>query len=208
VGRYIGSPAFAVIGGILVLGAPFLFQKGYKLLFTRKVVLEFDSQAFVIKEFKLKNDSLVNERSILWTDLKEYNFNVSQSGITYLNLFFRCGKRKGFSFSEEKNEQQVLNEKSALSIFYYFISQYNIGRRPEQTIQFRPGYLTTDPGKRLLFSLLFVSIVLIISHIIINPRTSMFSAMNFFILLGLVAKRRSDSRLYEKMSELKPRSPF
>lgn len=204
----IGSPAFAVIGGMVVLGTPFFFQKIYKSLFTRKLVLEFDNQSVVIKEFKLKDDSLVDERRIHWNDLSEYSFNVSQSGVTYLKIYFRGGERKGFAFSEEKNEQRVLNEKSALSIFYYYIFQYNIGRRPEQTIQFRPGYLTTNSGKRLLFSLLFVSIFLIIFHIIISPRTSMFSAMSFFILLGLVAKRRSDSMLYKKMLELKPQSPF
>ena len=35
IGMSIGSPAFAVIGGMVVLGTPFFFQKIYKSLFTR-----------------------------------------------------------------------------------------------------------------------------------------------------------------------------
>jgi hypothetical protein len=207
-GRYFGSGAFTVIGGILIFTIPFLFQKRYKLLFTRKAVLEFDSDSFVLKEFSLRDDRLVNEQNIHWINIKKYNFNVSQSGITYINIFFWGGKRKGFSFSEEKNEQQVLSEKSALSIFYYFVSQYNIGRPAEQTIQFRPGFLATNAGRRLLFTLLFVSLGVIIAHVVISPGTSMFSAMSIFIVLGLWAKSKSDSKLYEKMSNLKSRSPY
>jgi len=65
IARYIHSEAFAVIGWVLACSLPFLFQKRYRRLFTRRVELTFDNQSLSIQEYGIKNGGLIKEATIV-----------------------------------------------------------------------------------------------------------------------------------------------
>ncbi|WP_158797323.1 hypothetical protein [Pedobacter sp. L105] len=140
-GKYFESDTFVVGGWIFVCAVPFLFQKKFKSIFTRRVELEFNNQSFLIEEYKLKDDVLVKELNISWSDIKFYKCSFSTSKITYLVVFFKDGSSKSFSFIDEKNQDQAINEKSGFSLFFYFVNQYNLDHQSEEGISLKPIFL-------------------------------------------------------------------
>ena len=207
IARYIHSEAFAVIGWVLACSVPFLFQKGYKRLFTRRVELEFDNQYFLIKEYTVKNDVLVKELTIAWTEIQSYKCSFSSSNVIYLVIYLRDGSTKSFSFKDEKNQEQAINEKSVFSIFNYYVGQYNLNKQSESEITLKPGFLTTKSGAFVLYGLAILAVVGIVIHFALAPKTFMLSFMSFFIIMGLLVKRKTDKTLYNKISQLEPRPP-
>lgn len=207
-GRHIDSEGFVIAGWIGLCTIPFLFQRRFKQLFTRKIFVEFDSQVFLVKEFALKKEILVKELTLQWSNIKSYKFNFSATGTTYLVIYLRDGSSMKFSFKGEMNQLQSINERSIFSIFYYFIKQYNLDKEPGEEIYFEPAFLTTKAGEIVIYILIILAILAIVIHIILRPGTSMFSFMSIFIILGLVAKRHADKKLFEKINKLEARQPF
>lgn len=203
IARYIHSEAFVVIGWISVCLIPFLFQKNYKKLFTRNVTLNFDNHLFSITEYTLKDNTLVKESTINWVDIQSYKCYFSASNITYIVIYLRNGSRKNFSFTDEKNQEQAMSQKSVFSLFYYFIKQYNLNS-PQEEIYFKPSFLTTKSGLIAIYIIVILAITAIIFHIILQPKTSMFSFMGLFIILGLIIKRKTDIDFCNKIKLASP----
>ncbi|MBS1524144.1 MAG: hypothetical protein JST19_00760 [Bacteroidetes bacterium] len=201
------KPLIAVIGWVLLNSVPFLFQKRFKRIFTRRVELEFDDESFSIKEYHLTDDVLIKQTDIAWRDIKSYKCYFSASSVTYLTIYLENGSNKSFSFKDGKDQDEAVSEKSAFSIFYYFVKQYNSNKEADQKIYITPGFLTTRPGLFLLCILGALVSVGIILHIILQPKSSLFSVMGLFIVLGLVVKRKKDKDFYDKISQLQPRFP-
>lgn len=208
IARYIHSEAFAVIGWVLACSVPFLFQKGYKRLFTRRVELEFDNKCFLIKEYTVKNDVLVKELTIAWTEIQSYKCSFSSSNVIYLVIYLRDGSTNNLSFKEEKTQEQIINDKSVFSIFYYYVRQYNSDKKPEDAIALKPGFLTTKVGAFVLYSVAALAVVAIVIHFVLAPKTFGLSFMSFFIIIGLLVKRKTDKDLYNKINQLEPRPPI
>ncbi len=207
IGVYLHRPLIAVAGWVIISSVPFLFQKRFKYIFTRRLELEFDDQAFSIKEYKITDNTFIKEITINWADVKSYKCYFSTSDVTYLVIYLRNGSSKSFSFKDEKSQEQAISEKSVFSILYYFIKQYNLGKQPEEEISFKPAFLTTRLGAFVLSSVIILAIAGIIIHIILQPKNSMFSFVSLFIILGLVLKRKTDIAFNNKMSHLEPRPP-
>ena len=205
IGRYLHNVNF-VYGFIFICIIPFLFKKKFKNLFTRTVNLEFDEKAFIIKEF---NDFiLIKETIINWEVIKTYKCSFSSSLTTDIILNLRDGSQKRFSFSDQKNQEQAVSEKSVFSIFHYFVKQYNRSKEVKDQILLQPGFLTTKVGSFVLILLFCAALFGIVAHFFINPKTFKFSFMSLFIILGLIAKRKSDKNFYNRIIQLDPRSPF
>lgn len=208
VGRLIDNFLFVLLGWIGICTVPFLFQKQYKNIFTRKVSLEFDNKCFLVNEYRQDDDVLLKQISVNWSDIKSYKCYFTQSNITYVVMYLRNGSSNTFSFSDEKNQEEAIESKSVFSIFHYFITQYNLDKKKDEMITFRPGFFTTKLGGIVLLSLTSIIILFIIIHFIVDSKTAKFSFMSVFILLGLLAKREGDKKFYNKINQLDPRSPF
>ncbi len=202
------TPLIGVIGWILMSTIPFLFQRRFKEFFSVKVDLTFDTLIFSVKEYNLNDKTFIKEESINWSDIESYKCYFTQSNITYIVIYLRNGLTKTFSFSDEKNQEEAIGNKSVFSIFHYFISQYNLGKQKDEMITFKPGFFTTKLGGVVLLSLTSLSVFVIILHFIVDSKTAKFSFMSVFILLGLLVKREGDKKFYNKISQLEPLSPF
>jgi len=200
-------PMVGVVGWILISTVPFLYQKRFKLIFTRKIELTFNNQSLVIQEYALKSGSWLKEVMMTWAEMESFKCSFS-SGVTYLTIGLRDGSKHNFSFEEEKTEEQteeeIINEKGVFSIFYYYVCQYNSTQQPNDAIIVKPGFLVTMPGAILLYGLTVLAIAAIIIHAAMAPKTFGLSFMSFFIIIGLVAKRKTDKVLYNKIKELEP----
>ena len=206
--RSIHSEAMAVLGSVFVCSFPFLFQKKYKTQFTRRVVLEFDEQGFVIKEHTLKTKTFIKEFAVNWIQIRSYKCSFSSSNMTFLNLYLKDGSLKSFSFKDEKTQEQAIKEKSVFSIFNYYAVNYNSNQVPEDKITLRPSFLTTRLGTIVLYTVGILAVITIVIHHLLESKTFMLSFMSLFIVLGLLVKRRTDKLLYNKISTLDSRLPF
>lgn len=207
IARYIHSEAFAGIGWVLACSVPFLFQKRFKESFTRNIELTFDNQSFLIQQYSIKNGSLIKEATIPWAEMKSFKCSFS-SEVTYLTIGLRDGSTNNFSFKEEKTQEQMINDKSVFSIFYYYVRQYNSDKQPEDTIILKPGFLTTTAGAFVLYSITTLAVAAIVIHFVLAPKTFGLSFMSFFMIMGLLVKRKTDKDLYKKINQLEPRPPI
>ena len=197
------APAIFIVGWIALMTIPFLFQKKFKLLFTRKIILNFDNENFKISGFGLEDNELKNEFNYRWEDIKSYRCYFSASSVTYITLYLRDGSSKNLSFND-KDQNSAVVEESVFSLFYYFVSRYNTNKDPDDKIVFKPGFFTTSNGLVLIVSLLILAIVLIITHFILHPKSAMMSLMALFIILGLFGKRKKDIMFKDKLENLEP----
>jgi len=201
------KPLIAVFGWVIISSVPFLFQKSFKNYFTRRVELEFDNQEFLVKEYNLDTDVLINELNFFWADIQSFKCSFSSSNTIYLVIYLKGGSSKSFSFKDEKDQEEALNEKSVFSIFYYYVRQYNSDKKQEEEITLKPGFLTTKPGAFVLYSLVILAVIGIVIHFVLAPKTFMLSFMSFFIIMGLLVKRKTDKDLYNKINKLEPKPP-
>lgn len=199
-----GMPVPGIIAWIALSTIPFLFQKIFKLLFTRKLVLEFDDTGCLIKEYAVKDESFIKQSIVNWAEIKAYKVNFSESKTTHIVLYLKNGAKKRFSFSDEKGQEETTATKSAFSLFFYYIYHYNQGSANNEQIVIRPGFLTTKVGENILYAVIATGIAAIILHIIMAPKTVMFSFISLPILLGLFVKRKKDKDFYAQALQLKP----
>jgi len=204
--RQLHMPAFGVVIWIIISSVPFIFQKRFQEAFTRNIELTFDDKSFLIQEYAIKSGSLIKEVAITWAEIESFKCSFS-SEVTYITIRLRNGSTNNLSFKEEKTQEQMINEKSVFSIFYYYVRQYNSDKPQEDAITLKPGFLTTKPGAFVLYSLVILAIVGIVIHFVLAPKTFMLSFMSFFIIIGLLVKRKTDKDLYNKINELEPRPP-
>src|SRR5580692_1857474 len=66
IGVYLRRPSIGVIGWVIISSVPFLFQKRFRYIFTRRLELEFDDQAFSIKEYKITDNTFIKEITVNW----------------------------------------------------------------------------------------------------------------------------------------------
>lgn len=198
-GIFFKSTTFILLGWVSIFLVPFLFQKRYKKIFTRNVSLEFNSVFFKVVELNSTSNTSTKTTTIDWSKMKNYTFSFS-SNVLYLTTFNWNGSTARFSFNEEREQEQIINEKSIFSIFRYYISLYNSSRSEDKRISFKPGFFFTKSGVLTICLIGVLIITAIIINIVIKPKTSMFSMMGLFIIIGLLAKRKSEKELYEKMN--------
>lgn len=202
-GRYLHNTNF-IYAFVFVLIFPFLFQKQYKNLFTNKIDLEFDNESFNANEYN-HNEELIKKTQIKWNEIESYKFSFSSS-MTDFTLKLKNGSKKHYLFREGMSQEQAINEKSMFSIFYYYIKKYNNEKNNDE-ITLKPGFFTTRIGSIVIFSIFCLAVFGIIMHFFINPKTYKFSFMSFFIILGLIAKRKADINFYNLINQMEPRSP-
>ncbi len=203
---YFKKVLILVFGYILISTIPFLFKKRVLSIFTNRVKILFDAEDFSIIEYNHKEE-LIKETHIQWNEIESYKFNFLSIKSTEFTLYLKNGSKKHFIFKENKNQEQAINEKSFFSIFYYYIKQYN-KENNNDVINLKPGFFTTKLGSIVIFSIFCLSVFGIIIHFFINPKTFKFSFMSFFIVLGLIAKRKADINFYNLINQLEPRLPI
>ena len=207
-GIYFHNPVVAVVGSIIGVLLPIIFKNQLKSPFVSKVILEFNNDFVSIMQYSCKAHVLKSELTIKWSDVVAYNVSFSPTYTTYLNIYMRSGEVNRLSFKEDKSEQRILIEKSAFSLFHYFIWQNNRDAEAGNTIEYRPALFATKKGATILWTLASLSAILIVVHLMVRPDTSMFSFMSLFIILGLLGKRKGDQTMMRKIDELVPHSPF
>jgi hypothetical protein len=203
------SPTFGGIAWIALMLTLMLSGRAIRAYFSTTAVMEFDSREFKISEYKSNDNSFVKETTIPWADMKGYNFDFLKSAksnftATNLTIYLRNGKRQRFCFSDEKEQQESLHEKSIFSIFYYFVKQFNHGKTPGSEISLMPGFLSTGAGIALLFSVMGLSVIAIIIHSRVAPDTVYFSWIGgFFITIGIIASRVEARKIFKTISGLR-----
>jgi hypothetical protein len=183
---------------------PFFFQKKVKEHFTREVLLEFKVDAFVLNIYSLRKADKATLIYYNWEDIGGYKFYFTPSELTYLDLYLRNGKRKEFAFKENKDQEESIKPGNAsiFNIFRSFVADYNIDKKGAQKIMLKPGSLTTKRGGLWLSFAGILTILAIIFLVVNNSGSFAFLFVGLSAYLPLLAKRKSDKRLYDRICEM------
>lgn len=195
------------IGWIALMISPILFKKNIQIYLVNRAVISVDNLHFHLTEYGSNDDELKNDLVINWKDIKSYNFSISPDKITTLTINLNTGKRKSFSFKDDKDQDIALKDRSVFSVFYFFAYQYGKENQSGHKIYFKPGFLTTKAGHILICSLFALTIAEIVFHFLVAPDTTFFSviaAFTFdFIILNTLLK---DKKFNKTIIHLRPLS--
>lgn len=200
----LGTPLIAGVGfGILCI-VPWVFQKNFKEQFTKQAILEFDEHGFSITTCNLKDEKEVKKAIYYWKDIKSYKFYFTPSNLTYLDIYLRNGKRKEFGFKDDKTQEVSTNVDniSIFNVFRSFVKKYNSDKELDDNIALRPGFLITRAGTNYICFVGALMLAAVVLVIILNPKSFPFLFMGIFIFLPLIAKRRQDKILYDKLCKM------
>lgn len=194
--------SFVLIGFAFLAITPFVFLQKLRNIFTRNVTAEFNSQSFLIKEYELKRENLINEFSCRWEDIKSYKCSFSSSRYTSISIDLKSGASKNYLFKDNKTENQSLQEESIFSIFHCYVSQYNANKRLNERISLSPSFLATKTGTVCIILLAILGIAAIILQFLLAGKLALSTLMSFSIFLQLVIRRKNYKRTYNNIMKL------
>jgi hypothetical protein len=198
------SPVLGTVGFVLICTMPFLFQKSVKELFTKDTILKFDDDSFLVIMYRQKDEARRKSVSYRWSDIKAYKFYFTISNLTCLDIYLRNGKRAEFQFKDNMGQEESIKvgNHSIFNVFRSFIREYNNGKPENEKIELKPPFLTTKRGMFWLVLVGILVIVAIITLVITNSKSFGFLFMGMFAFLPLLAKRRNDKLLFQRISDL------
>ena len=197
------SDLLIIFGSICLFISPFIFQKNIRNIFTRKVLLEFDEQAFIVTEFPLKKDTIITKSIFNWADIKSYKVDFTKLNYTNLTIYLKDGSNKTFGFKDKNTFEEALKEEGVFNIFYSYVKQYNADKEINKKITLTPVFFTTRSGSFILFSVVGLAIFAVCFHIYKAPKSSPFTLlMGVSIILGLLGKRKQDKDNYNRINNL------
>jgi hypothetical protein len=198
----LNMPLLGVIYFICFTIFLFLFKKKILDLFTNRIILEFNEDAFIITETSLKEDNFIDKSTFIWKDIKSYKVYFTPSKLTYLTIYHRNGSSKTYGFKDNKTFQEAIKQESVFNLFYYYVKLFNNNNNANKII-LAPPFLTSKLGTSVLFSIVGLSIMAACIHIFKAPKSSPFTLiMAFFMILILLGKRKQDKESYNKISNL------
>ena len=183
-----------ILPGLVAL----LFQQTIKNYFTKKITIHFDDTGFDMLFKTVKDEKPAGALSFRWSAIKGYKFYFTPTGLTYLDLYFRKQRFREFAF-KDGGQSGSEKEGSIFTLFRNRIKNYNASVADTEQIQLRPGFLTTAGGNWILLGLGILILLATILHVALgHPFTpAYFIGLLFYV--PLLAKRKSDKVLYEKM---------
>lgn len=204
IGRLLNIPdTIFAIWIICLFILPFIFERKIKLIFTKKVLLEFDDLSFSIKLFQSKNEKEEKQLSFNWSDIKSYKFYFTSSKNTILTLYFRNGAIKTWGFKDNKTSNEAIAGEGLFNIFHNYIKQYNLNKNNDQKIVLNLGLLNSKAGTFLIYSEIAIIISGFIFHLIMHPQSSFLTLlMGISLVTQQYFKRRQEKELYYKICKL------
>ena len=195
------KPIIGGIGWVAVSSIPFLFQEKILAIFTRQICLVFNDKLINAEIYTLKNRRLVQNFNYLWSDINSYKFSLATANSAYLVINFINGSSKTFSFKENISREDILNKRSIVTIFTFWVRKYNSSGAASKIV-LKSNFLTTKSGSRILWILGLSSIFAIIANIMLRPGTFPFALISLFLVLGLVVKRKQDTTDFQDIENI------
>jgi hypothetical protein len=196
------SDAFVFIGFAFLAIVPFMFLQKLRNLFTRNVIVKFNSQSFSIKEYDSKGNNLLHEFNCLWEDIRCYKCSFSSNKYTSITINLKDGVNKNYLFKDNKTENESIQEESVFSIFYSYVSQYNTGKTLDEKICLSPLFLASRSGKFCIILLAILGIAAIIFQFLLAGKLALSSLMSFSIFLQLILRRENYKTTYKNIMNL------
>lgn len=195
--------SFVFIGFAFLCITPFMFLQRFRKIFTRNVVVEFNSQSFLIKEYGLERGDLMNEFNCRWDDIKYYKCTFSGNKYTSLSIYLKDGVNKNYVFKDNKAENEAIQEESIFSIFYSYISRYNTDKTFNERIFLSPSFLATRLGAICIILLAILGVAAIIFQFSLTGKfLPLSSLMGFSMLLQLIMRRGNYKKTYNNIMKL------
>lgn len=196
-----GMPGLGVLVWIIISLLPFMFQKRFKEIFTRNIVLTFDDKTILVQEYTINSVRLTKPINMSWGDIASFRCS-SSSDVTCISVKLHDGSSKKLSVKEQNVGGQIQDKKSVVNVFCHYVSRYNLNKEPVKKITLRPSFLTTASGTFLLYTFTALATLAVVIHLFLMPGTFMLSMMVFFIAINMMLIRKSNKTLYHKINQL------
>lgn len=200
----IPSASLAVILAIILMAAlfsPLFYAKRLKAHYTYFANLSFDETAFTCilsKDKTLKNNTYCYK----WSEINSYKFYFSAGKYTSLVIYPKIGKRKTFTFWDNKTEKESIENNSIFSIFRNHVKRFN-QLNPTEEITLVPNLFATRLGFVILWIITLMAITAIGAHIVKPSKSTIgFLIMGICILIPLWIQRSQNKKFYERMKNL------
>ncbi|WP_198170104.1 hypothetical protein [Mucilaginibacter arboris] len=180
-----------------------MFLQRFRKIFTRNVIVEFNSQSFLIKEYALKRGDLMHEFNCRWDDIKYYKCTFSSNKYTSISIYLKDGVNKNYVFKDNKAENEAIQEESIFSIFYSYISRYNTDKTFNERIFLSPSFLVTRLGTICIILLAILGIASVLFQFLYAGKLlPLSSLMGFSMLLQLIIRRGNYKKTYNNIMKL------
>lgn len=176
----------------------FLFFKVIMKYFTRKALINLDTDKISFYILKVKDDTEENFLNYSYSDIKSYNIQFPTSRFVWLILNLNSGSKKEFSFLRRPfNESQRETDKVIESIHVSF-KHFNLEHETKK-IEFEPSFFGSKKG---LYTIGFLALLLIFGiglAISLNKNVPLTFLGSALIIAQLFTRRMADLTFYKKM---------
>ena len=176
----------------------FIFFKLIMKYFTRKALVNLDTDKISFNILKLKDDTEESFLNYSFSDIKSYNIQFPTSRFACLILNLNSGSKKEFSFLRRPfNDLQNETDKVIESIHVSF-KHFNLEHETKK-IEFEPSFFGSKKG---LYTIAFLALLLMFGiglAISLNKNVPLSFLGSALIIGQLFSRRMTDLNFYKKM---------
>lgn len=182
---------------LILMIFPIFFLRVLLKLYTKKAIIEFYLDRFIIKIFNRSKSDF--EREINLRDIISYSIQFPAENISDIKFKFKNGMSQYYSFTSKKDDKDIESEE-LINSFHLLIRNYNQQILGHNEIIFLPSFYASKKGLAII---ILLSIFLILAIILVSllkgvsslPFTFIFTIL---IILQLVIKRNKELNYYRK----------
>lgn len=185
--RYLDSQPLSIFIFVLLI-APFIFLKALMKLFTRKAVINLESDKISFDITKLNGDEEKETQTYNLADIDSYQIQFPNSRFVCLILKLRSGNKQVFSWRRQGETSE--NTNTVIESIHKFLEQHQIA--------FAPSFFASKTGLYTIIVLtlfLCVPFILAINQHKILPLTIFASIA---MMAQIISRRANDLRFYNK----------
>jgi hypothetical protein len=192
----IHSVTLAIIGCIVFIIVPLVFNKPYRMRFMKILTLTFkaDTVDFTISNFN--THEIEKEFPLEYKNIKSCTLTSTSKKTSTIRIFLYTGRKIQYGFVDEGDEDKIPKDNNVSLDVFKQLYLFN------NTIVLLPPFYASKSGIAALVVLTVAFIVAIVINILYKPiaiPSSLFSA--FALYLNIIVRRKRDIRIFKEMTE-------
>jgi len=170
---------------------PFIFQKQFRSLFTRKATVQFCEKLFSIEIFDRKTGELVSRDENRFEEIKSFKaLNSSKDDSSYLKINFKNGSKVAYTFL---GQGKTGGETDITKLMVNYVHSYNDSQIEDEKITLIPNLFASRAGSYYLAVLTILLITAILFQATYKPKTIPYTLFaGIVIYLQILAQRKRD----------------
>lgn len=189
--KYLDSQPLGILFFILII-APFFFIKATMKFFTRKAVINLETDKISFDITKLTGDEGRETRAYNLPDLESYQIQFPNSRFVCLILKLRSGNKQVFSLPRQGNTSE--NTNNVIESIHKFLEQHQI--------ELAPSFFASKMGLYTIIGLLIILCIPFALAIHENKNLPVTIFTSIALMAQIISRRVIDLRIYNKWKNI------